>query len=74
MPATDPAIVHMALQGLLAPRKTLPPSLFYDEEGCRLFYQITELPEYYVTRTERLLLAANAPAVADEVGPGAVLV
>lgn len=64
----------MALEGLLASRKTLPPSLFYDEEGCRLFYRITELPEYYLTRTERGLLADIGPAVAAEVGPDAVLV
>ena len=74
MPAIDPEIVRMALDGLLAPRKTLPPSLFYDEEGCRLFYRITELPEYYLTRTERGLLAEIGPVVAAEVGPGAVLV
>ncbi len=74
MPDPDLEIVRTALAGLLAPRKTLPPSLFYDEEGCRLFYQITELPEYYLTRTERLLLAHIGPTVAAEVGPGAALV
>ena len=52
-----------ALAGLLAPRKTLPPKLFYDEEGCRLFGEITGLPEYYVTRTERALLARTAPEI-----------
>ncbi len=57
-------VAHAALAGLLAPRKTLPPSLFYDEEGCRLFYEITRLPEYYLTRTEFRLLAMAAPAVA----------
>jgi L-histidine N-alpha-methyltransferase len=71
---TDPEIVRAALEGLLAPRKTLPPFLFYDEEGCRLFYRITELPEYYLTRTERALLAEIGPAVAAEAGPDAVLV
>jgi L-histidine Nalpha-methyltransferase len=70
----DPDIGRMALEGLLAPRKTLPPALFYDEEGCRLFYRITELPEYYLTRTERGLLAELGPAVAADVGPSAVLV
>src|SRR5437667_12882554 len=50
------SVAQIALAGLLAPRKTLPPSLFYDEEGCRLFYRITELPEYYLTRTEFRLL------------------
>jgi L-histidine N-alpha-methyltransferase len=65
---------RMALEGLCAPCKTLPPALFYDEEGCRLFYRITELPEYYLTRTERELLAKIGPVVADSVGPGAILV
>jgi dimethylhistidine N-methyltransferase len=51
-----PDIARMALKGLTAKRKTLPPSLFYDEEGCRLFYEITRLPEYYLTRTEVELL------------------
>ncbi len=34
--------------------------MFYDEAGSRLFDQITELPEYYLTRTERGILAAHA--------------
>ncbi len=70
----DPSIVRVALEGLLAPRKTLPPFLFYDEEGCRLFYEITALPEYELTRTERGLLPEVGRAVAAEVGPNAVLV
>ncbi len=40
-------------QGLTARPKTLSPWLFYDAEGSRLFEEITELEEYYVTRTER---------------------
>ena len=51
------SVADAALSGLLQPRKTLPAKLFYDEEGCRLFGRITELPEYYLTRTE--LLAAG---------------
>ena len=50
-------VADAALSGLLQPRKTLPAKLFYDEEGCRLFGRITELPEYYLTRTEHALLA-----------------
>jgi dimethylhistidine N-methyltransferase len=41
-------------------QRSLPPWLFYDDEGSRLFEAITELPEYYLTRTERALLEANA--------------
>ncbi|HEV2215241.1 MAG TPA: L-histidine N(alpha)-methyltransferase [Terracidiphilus sp.] len=39
--------------GLTAEPKRLPSWLFYDEPGSRLFEQITELEEYYLTRTER---------------------
>lgn len=49
-------IAEEAIAGLSGAQKTLPSKLFYDEEGCRLFGEITRLPEYYVTRTERALL------------------
>lgn len=39
--------------GLTTEPKRLPSWLFYDEAGSRLFEQITELEEYYLTRTER---------------------
>ncbi len=59
-------VARAALDGLLQPQKSLPARLFYDEEGCRLFQRITELPEYYLTRTERTLLATVAPQVVSE--------
>jgi L-histidine Nalpha-methyltransferase len=40
--------------------KKLPAYLFYDDIGSRLYEEITSLPEYYLTRTERSILAANA--------------
>ncbi len=70
----DADLLKIALSGLRAPRKTLPPKLFYDEEGCRLFYEITRQPEYYLTRTERTLLASAAPWVAAAMPAGSVLV
>jgi L-histidine Nalpha-methyltransferase len=68
------SVADAALSGLLQPRKTLPAKLFYDEAGCRLFNRITELPEYYLTRTERALLPDVAPRVAALVRGPAVLV
>jgi L-histidine N-alpha-methyltransferase len=53
-----------ARRGLTASPKVLPPKWFYDEEGCRLFDEITRLPEYYPTRTERAILAARAGDIA----------
>jgi len=49
--------------GLTARPKTLSPWLFYDEEGSRLFEAITELPEYYLTRTERAIFARHADEI-----------
>jgi len=49
--------------GLTASPRRLPPWLFYDEAGSRLFEQITELPEYYLTRTERAIFQQHAPAM-----------
>lgn len=61
----EPDIAALALAGLSARPKTLPPVLFYDDAGCALFYRITGLPEYYLTRTELALL----PVIAREIAP-----
>jgi len=54
--------------GLSAEHKWLPPVWFYDEEGSRLFEQITTLDEYYPTRAEREILAAAAAEIAAATG------
>jgi len=54
--------------GLTAERKWLPPKWFYDAEGSELFEKITQLPEYYPTRSEREVLAAHAGDVAELTG------
>jgi dimethylhistidine N-methyltransferase len=45
-------IKEEVLKGLSCQPKAIPPKFFYDEYGSQLFDQITELPEYYPTRTE----------------------
>jgi L-histidine N-alpha-methyltransferase len=57
------AIAMEVFAGLSERPKTLSPWLFYDEAGSRLFEAITELPEYYVTRTERQILAKHAAEI-----------
>jgi len=52
------------IAGLTADRKWLPPKWFYDARGSELFEQITELDEYYPTRSERQILAAHATEIA----------
>ena len=59
-PAVNEAVATEARRGLTSTRKTLAPWLFYDEAGSRLFEQITTLPEYYLTRTERDLFTTHA--------------
>jgi L-histidine N-alpha-methyltransferase len=50
--------------GLTADPRWLPPKWFYDARGSELFEEITRLPEYYPTRTERAVLEEHAPAIA----------
>ena len=57
------AVASEVRAGLTATTKTLSPWLFYDEAGSDLFEQITELPEYYLTRTERSIFTANADEI-----------
>jgi L-histidine Nalpha-methyltransferase len=57
-----------ARMGLSAPFKELPPKYFYDERGSQLFEDITELPEYYLTRAERAILDARAAEIVETSG------
>jgi dimethylhistidine N-methyltransferase len=54
------AFAEAVRSGLTRERKTLPWTYLYDEEGSRLFEQICELPEYYLTRTEDEILRHHA--------------
>jgi L-histidine N-alpha-methyltransferase len=74
------AVLREAHEGLVQPaknqgaQKSLPAWLFYDERGSALFEQITQLPEYYLTRTERSLLAAHADEIIAQMGAPVTLV
>jgi L-histidine Nalpha-methyltransferase len=67
-------VIDAAILGLTATPKTLPAMLFYDAEGCRLFYEITRLPEYYLTRTETALLTSIGSSLVPDGFRDAVLV
>lgn len=56
------------IQGLTQTPKSLPPKYFYDDRGSVLFEQICELPEYYPTRTEALILRQYAGEIAQITG------
>jgi dimethylhistidine N-methyltransferase len=56
------------IQGLTQTPKTLPPKYFYNDRGSQLFEQICELPEYYPTRTEAVILRQYAGEIAQLTG------
>ncbi|HEY5219428.1 MAG TPA: L-histidine N(alpha)-methyltransferase, partial [Gemmatimonadaceae bacterium] len=75
------AMLRDVARGLSLPQKELAPKYFYDHRGSQLFEQITGLPEYYLTRTERAILetemtplmAALRPATLVELGAGSAV-
>jgi dimethylhistidine N-methyltransferase len=73
-PQTNSAIALDVWEGLSAMPKRLPSKLFYDEAGSQIFEQITELPEYYLTRTERAILENYSGEILEQAGPGLTLV
>ncbi len=63
--ASDGADVIQGLQGV---PKTLPAKYFYDDFGSHLFEEICDLPEYYLTRTERKILEHCADELVAQIG------
>ena len=68
------ATALVARQGLTAMPKHLPSWLFYDEAGSALFEQITDLPEYYLTRTERTIFETYAGEILEAAGPSLTMI
>lgn len=66
--------------GLSQPNKQIQSKFFYDEEGCKLFNQITRHPDYYLTNCELEILQTYKKDIAAivhsipfnlvELGPG----
>jgi dimethylhistidine N-methyltransferase len=67
-------VAEEVLLGLTGSPKTLPPRLFYDDAGSRLFEQITGVQEYYLTRTERGILEQNAGEIMRNAGTPLTLI
>ena len=62
-------MVRDVRQGLTQRPKQLSPKYFYDERGSELFEEITQLPEYYLTRAERSLLENRIEEIVASVRP-----
>ena len=70
----DPQFRADVLNGLDRRPRAIPARWFYDRRGSELFEQITDLPEYYPTRTETGILSRIADELAALVPAGAALV
>ncbi|HVH99374.1 MAG TPA: L-histidine N(alpha)-methyltransferase, partial [Enhygromyxa sp.] len=73
-PSEERSFAEDVIFGLASAPKTLPCKYFYDARGSALFDRITELDEYYPTRTEAELMRVHADAMADTIGAGALIV
>lgn len=69
----DRALAADVSAGLMSVPKDLPPKWFYDDEGSRLFGEITRLDEYYPTRCEHEILRRAAPEIAARSGAGTLV-
>jgi L-histidine N-alpha-methyltransferase len=58
---------------LTAAPKSIPTKYLYDDRGSRLFDEICDLPEYYLTRTEFALLEHVADEIVDRTRPADVI-
>jgi dimethylhistidine N-methyltransferase len=62
------------INGLRQPQKQLPCKYFYDQAGSALFERITDLDEYYLTRTERAIMDRHVSEMAARIGPRCLLI
>ena len=70
----DPLFRADVLRGFEVRPRAIPARWFYDRRGSELFEAITELPEYYPTRTETAILYEACPEVATLAGEGRAVV
>ena len=61
-------------EGLLRETAVISPKYFYDQTGSELFTAITQVPEYYPTRTEREVVVQHGADIAQAVGQGGAVI
>ena len=62
------------LEGLSSCPRTISPKYFYDQQGSKLFDQITRLNDYYPTRSELTVFEKNADDIAECIGSDCVFI
>jgi dimethylhistidine N-methyltransferase len=70
----DGSFLADVLEGLNKRQKEIPCKYFYDARGSELFEEITDLDEYYPTRTELAIMTEYAEEMAEALGEGCLLI
>ncbi|MDQ0483132.1 L-histidine N(alpha)-methyltransferase [Guptibacillus hwajinpoensis] len=63
-----------AIESLTATKKSLQPKFLYDKYGSILFEQITQLEEYYPTRTELSIMERSLDEILRYIGSGSTVI
>lgn len=66
-------LIRGIIKGLTARPKQISSRWFYDARGSKLFEEITRLPEYYPTRTEKSLIVKMAKKIASDWQGGSII-
>lgn len=74
LPLPREDLASEVIEGLRRPQKVISPKFFYDQRGSELFDRITQLPEYYQTRTELNILQQHASDIAKVLTPETSLI
>ncbi|MGI9553803.1 MAG: L-histidine N(alpha)-methyltransferase [Thermodesulfobacteriota bacterium] len=67
-------ILNEVIKSLSKDQKELPCKLFYNDKGSELFEEISELDEYYLTRTEISILNDNIEEISEYIGKDVIVV
>lgn len=62
------------LDSLMSEHKSINPKYFYNHRGSKLFEKITQLDEYYPTRTELSILQSNAKEIAKLIDSDSIII
>jgi dimethylhistidine N-methyltransferase len=73
-PIAGGSFLRDVIAGLQTKPKRLSCKYFYDQRGSKLFDQICQLDEYYLTRSELAIMDEFAPEMGAQIGPGAMVV
>lgn len=70
----DATFLEDVTEGFAKRPRELPAKYLYDARGVELFDAITEVPEYYPTRTETAIFEEHLADIAEHIGPRCMVI